>query len=229
MQIKVLSTHAVVEVLRELVPDFERQNGAKLCLAYNPAAVIKREIAAGAAFDIAIVTRSVLDELIAQGSIIRETCRNLARCGLGLAVRAGAPKPDISTVENFKRALLAAKSIVRSRDGTSGQYFEGLLDHLGIGDKVRPKIVIGLAGRIAELVARGKAEMAVQQVPELVPVKGTDFVAPFPTELQLSTDFAVGVATSSKVREAAQAFVDLLAAPSSAPLFKAKGLEPIAS
>ena len=197
--------------------------------AYNPAAVIKREIAAGAAFDIAIVTRTVLDELIAQGSVIRETCKDLARCGLGLAVRASAPKPDISTVETFKRALLAAKSIVRSRDGTSGQYFETLLDRLNIGDKVRPKIVIGPAGRIAELVANGEAEIAVQQVSELMPVKGADFVGSFPAELQLYTDFAAGVATRSNVRDAAQAFVDLLAAPSSAPLFQAKGLEPIAS
>lgn len=229
MQIEVLSTHAVVEVLHELVPAFERQCGARLSFAYNPAAVIKREIAAGTAFDIAIVTRTVLDELIAQGSVIRETCKDLARCGLGLAVRASAPKPDISTVETFKRALLAAKSIVRSRDGTSGQYFEALLDRLNIGDKVRPKIVIGPAGRIAELVAHGEAEIAVQQVSELMPVKGADFVGSFPAELQLYTDFAAGVATRSNVRDAAQAFVDLLAAPSSAPLFQAKGLEPIAS
>ena len=228
MQIKVLSTHAVVEVLQELVPDFERQSGTVLSFAYNPAAVIKREIVDDAAFDVAIVTRKVIDELTAQGAIVRGTCRDLARCGLGLSVRAGAPRPDISTVGNFKRALLAAKSIVRSRDGTSGQYFETLLDRLGIGGEVRPKIVIGPAGRIAELVARGEADVAVQQVPELVPVKGTDFVASFPAELQLYTDFAAGVATQSKVRDAAQAFVDLLAAPSSAPLFRAKGLEPIA-
>ena len=226
-EIKILSTHAVVEVLNELVPAFARATGHRLAFTYNPSAAILREIDGGAAFDVAIVTRPAINRLVAQGKIVRESCADIGRCGLGVAVRKGAHKPDIGTVEAFKRALLAAKTVVRSRDGASGQYFETLLDRLGITEAMRGKIVIGPAGRIAELVARGKAELAVQQAPELVPVKGADFVGPFPPELQVYTVFAAGVAAASQHREAAQAFIAALAAPSAAPLFKAKGLEPI--
>ena len=173
--IKILSTHAVQEVLRELGPLFERAGGFSLAIDYDPANALKRRIDSGAAFDVAIVTRPAIDRLAAQGKIVRESCADIGRCGLGVAVRKGAHKPDIDTVESFKRALLAAKTVVRSRDGASGQYFETLLDRLGIAEAMRGKIVIGPAGRIAELVARGEAELAVQQVPELVPVTGADF------------------------------------------------------
>jgi len=227
VEIRVLSSHAAFEVLSELGPAFERASGHRLSFAFNPTAAIKREIDAGAAFDIAIVTRPAIDALAAAGVILRETCVDIGRCGLGVAVRQGAPKPEIGTVEAFKRALLAAKSVVRSRDGASGQYFETLLGRLGIAAAMRDKIKIGPAGRIAELVARGEAELAVQQVPELVPVKGADFVGPFPDELQVYTVFAAGVAAASKHRAAAQAFVAALAAPAAAPLYQAKGLEPV--
>jgi molybdate transport system substrate-binding protein len=226
-EIKILSTHAVVEVLNDLVPAFERTTGHRFAFTYNPSAAIMREIDGGAAFDVAIVTRPAIDRLAAQGKIVRETCADIGRCGLGVAVRKGARKPNIATVDAFKRALLAAKTVARSRDGTSGQYFETLLGRLGIAEAMRGKIIIGPAGRIAELVARGEAELAVQQVPELVPVKGADFVGPFPGELQVYTVFAAGVAAASQHRDAAQAFIAALAAPSAAPLFKAKGLEPV--
>ena len=225
--IKVLSTHAIVEVLNELAPAFERASGHKLSFSYGPSAATKREIEAGAAFDVAIMTRAALDELIVRGIMLRESSANLARCGLGVSVRKGAPKPDIGTAEAFKRALLDATSVVRSKDGASGKTFEALLERLGIMDAMRGKIVIGPAGRIAELVARGEGELAVQQVPELVPVKGADFVGPWPDSLQVYTDFAAGVSATSQQREAAQAFIAALAAPANAALYKAKGLEPI--
>lgn len=225
--IKVLSTHAVYEVLAELVPAFERASGHKLSFSYNPTAAIRREIDGGAAFDVAIMTRAGVDELTARGVILRESGIDLARCGLGVSVRKGAPKPDIGTVEAFKRALLNAKSVVRSKDGASGKTFEALLERLGITEAMRDKIIVGPAGRIAELVARGEGELAIQQVPELVPVKGADFVGPFPAELQVYTAFAAGVATASQHHAAATAFVETLAAPAAAALYKAKGLEPI--
>lgn len=225
--IKVLSTHAVVEVLAELVPAFERASGHTLSFSYNPTAAIRREIDGGAAFDVAIITRAAVDELAVQGVILREGSADLARCGLGVSVKKGAPKPDIGTVEAFKRALLNAKSVVRSKDGASGKSFEALLERLGITEAMRDKIIVGPAGRIAELVARGEGELAVQQVPELVPVKGADFVGPWPDALQVYTEFAAGVSAGSKQCEAAQAFIAALAAPSAAALYKAKGLEPI--
>jgi len=227
VEIKVLSTHAVIEVLNDLVPAFERSSGHRLVFDYNPSAAIKREIAGGAAFDVAIITRPVIDEMVAQGKIVRETCVDFARCGLGLAVRAGAAKPDIGTTDALKRALLTAKSVVRSRDGASGQYFDTLLNRLGIADAMRDKVIIGPAGRIAELVARGEAELAVQQVPELMPVAGADLVGPFPTELQLYSTFAAGAAAASRHRAAAESFIAAFTAHSAASLFKAHGLEPI--
>jgi molybdate transport system substrate-binding protein len=227
-EIKVLSTHAVVEVLAELVPAFERTSGCTLSFSYNPTAVTKREIEDGVAFDVAVIMKSTLDELAARGMILRDTCVELARCGLGVSVRAGAKKPDISTVEKFKHALLEAKSVVRSRDGASGKAFEALMERLGITEALRDKIVVGPAGRIAELVARGEGELAVQQVPELVPVKGADYVGPWPHELQTYSLFGAGISAGSKQREVAQAFIAALAAPANAALYKAKGLEPVA-
>jgi molybdate transport system substrate-binding protein len=225
--IKVLSTHAVFEVMGELAPAFERASGHNLSFAYDPASAIKRQIEGGATFDVAIVTKPVLDDLADQGKILPDTCIDVGRCGLGVSVRQGARKPDIATVEAFKRALLAAKSVVRSKDGTSGAYFEKLLDRLGIAEAMRGKIVLGPSGRVAVLVAKGEVEMAVQQISELLPVTGTQFVGPFPPDLQLYTVFSAGVATACKEQEAAKAFVKFITAPSAVPLFKAKGLEPV--
>ena len=227
-EVKVLSTHAVEAVLRALAPKVAHASGQRLTIRYDPANALKRAIENGAAFDVAIVTRPVIDELAAQGLVLRETCRDIARSGLGVAVRAGAPKPDIASPDAFKRALLAARSVVRSSEGTSGVYFEKLLQRLGIADLLRGKIVLGPSGRVAEMVARGEAELAVQQIPELLPVEGVDFAGPFPDALQLYTIFSAGVGAAASDRAAAAALVEALAAPSAAALFKVQGLEPIA-
>jgi len=227
-EVKVLSTHAVEAVLGALAPQFAHASGQRLTIRYDPANALKRAIENGAAFDVAIVTRPVIDELAAQGLVLRETCRDIARSGLGVAVRAGAPKPDIATPDAFKRALLAARSVVRSSEGASGVYFEKLLQRLGIADVLRGRIVLGPSGRVAEMVARGEAELAVQQIPELLPVEGVDFAGPFPDALQLYTIFSAGVGAAASDRAAAAALVEALAAPSAAALFKVQGLEPIA-
>ena len=225
--IRVLSTHAVLDVLNEIGPKFERATGNRLSIGYDPAKAVKRQIENGAAFDVAIVTRPVFDDLATQGKILPETRADIGRSGLGVAVRKGAPKPDIATTEAFKRALLAAKSVVRSTEGTSGIYFEKLLDRLGIAEAMRDKVKLGPSGRVAELVARGEADMAVQQIAELLPVTGAQYVGPFPPELQLYSEFAAGVASASKHREAAKAFIATLTTPEAIALFTAAGLEPI--
>ena len=225
--IRVLSTHAAMGVLNELGPKFERATGHRLSIGYDPAKAVKRQVENGAAFDVAIVTRPVFDDLAAQGKILLETRADIGRCGLGVAVRKGAPKPDIATTEAFKRALLAAKSLVRSTDGTSGIYFGTLLDRLGIAEAMRDKVKLGPSGRVAELVARGEADMAVQQIAELLPVTGAQYAGPFPPELQLYSEFAAGVASASKHREAAKAFIATLTTPEAIALFTAAGLEPI--
>jgi molybdate transport system substrate-binding protein len=224
---KILSTHAVQEALSELGPAFERVSGASLAIDYDPANALKRAIEAGMPFDVAIVTRTVIDELALKGKVRAETCKDICRSGLGVAVRQDAAAPDIATADAFRRSLLAARSVVRSKEGTSGLYFETLLDRLGIADAMRGKIVLGPSGRIAELVARGEAEMGVQQIPELLPVKGVQYVGPLPGELQLWTVFAAGIGSNANDPAAAKAFIEALVAPSAVALFRAKGLEPV--
>jgi len=226
-EIKILSTHAVQEVLNEVGPLFERVSGLDLAIDYDPANALKRTIEAGTPFDVAIVTRAVIDELAVKGKVRRETCKDICRSGLGIAVRRGAAVPDIATVDALRRSLLATRSLVRSKEGTSGAYFETLLNRLDIADAMREKIVLGPSGRIAELVARGETEMAVQQIPELLPVKGAQYVGPLPEELQLWTVFAAGVGSAASTPAAAKAFIEALATPSAVALFKAKGLEPM--
>jgi molybdate transport system substrate-binding protein len=225
--LKILSTHALFDVLHALQDRFEHESGCRLVFDFDPSQAVMRRIAQGAAFDIAIVTRPAIDTLAAQGTIVAETRADIARTGLGLAVRAGAPKPDIGDVAAFKRALLAAKSVVRSREGASGQYFVTLLDRLGIAEEMRGKITVAGSGRVAEYVARGEAELAVQQISELVPVAGSDFVGPFPPELQVTTTFAAGIGSASALRDPAAGFIRLLRAPNAAPLYAANGLESV--
>jgi molybdate transport system substrate-binding protein len=226
-KIKVLSTHAVFEVMREVGPAFERERSCVLSIGYDPASVIKRQIENGAGFDVAIVTKQVIDDLARQGAILNDTCADIGRSGLGVAIRKGAPKPDIGTVEGFKRAILGAASVVRSKDGTSGQYFVTLLERLGIAEDMRGKITLGGSGRIAELVAKGEVEMAVQQISELLPVTATDFVGPFPPDLQLYTVFSAAVGADSCQPVVAKALIDALMTPSAISLLKVHGLEPI--
>src|ERR1700704_3736511 len=135
--IKILSTHAVQEVLHKLAPSFERASGTNLTIDYDPANALKRRIEDGAPSDVAIVSRLVIDALAGQGKIVRETCTDIGRSGLGVAVRKGAAKPDVASTDAFKRALLSAKSVARSREGTSGLYFETLLIRLGIAEAMR--------------------------------------------------------------------------------------------
>ena len=228
-EVKVLSTHAALEVLSELGPQFERASGNTLSFSYDPANVIKRQIENGAIFDVVLITRSAIDDLTKQGKILPDTRVNLGRSGLGVAVRKGAPKPDISTVEAFKQMLLAAKSVIRSTEGNSGVYFERLMDRLGIADEMKGKVKLGPSGRVAEFVARGEVEIAVQQISELLPVVGAEFVGPFPPEVQLYTLFAVAVGTGSREPNAARALVDFLATPAAASVVKSKGLEPVSN
>jgi len=226
-QLKVLSSHALFEVLSELGSQFERKSGHRLTCSFDPANVIKRQIEDGAAFDIAIVTKQVIDAMAEQNQISPDSRTDIGHSGLGIAVRKGSPKPDISTVEAFKRTMLAAASVVRSKDGTSGLYFEKLLDRLGIAEAMRGKIKLGGSGRIAETVANGEVEIAVQQESELLPVAGADYVGPFPPELQLYTVFSAGIATKCQHPAAAKVFIDTLVSPSAASTLKIHGLQPI--
>ena len=228
-EIRVLSTHALQRVVEDIAPEFERTTGHKLSFGYDPANAIKRQIENGTQFDVVLITRGAIDDLTAQGKIAPESRVNLARSGLGVAVRKGLSKPDIGTVESFKSALLSAKSVVRSTEGTSGIYFEKLLVQLGIAERMKGKVKLGPSGRVAELAARGEVDMAVQQISELIPVVGVDLVGPFPPEVQLYTIFAGAVSADSKQAETGKALIAALSGARAVSVLRECGLEVVAA
>jgi molybdate transport system substrate-binding protein len=224
--IKVLASNGVKAVLLELAPQFEQLTGRNLAITFDRSSELKKQIEAGERFDVAILTGPMIDDLIRQRKIAAGSGANIARSGVGVAVRAGAPKPDIGTVEAFKRALLDAKSLAYTTEGASGVYFASVLQRLKIADAVRAKSKTQPGGAVGELVARGEAELAVQQISELLPVASTEIVGPFPPELQSFTLFTAGLAGASKELEGAKVLVKYLAAPGIAAVLKAKGMEP---
>jgi molybdate transport system substrate-binding protein len=222
--IKILSGGAMRSLMVEIVPLFERASGTKVEVEFRLTSVLKKEIEEGAAFDIALLPRSELDELVQAGKVADGATADVTRSAVGLAVRSGAPKPDIATVEAFTSALLAAKSISYS-DGPSGAYIAGLLQQLGIAETMRPKTRL-TSRPVAELVAAGEAEIGLQQIVALLPVKGADLVGPLPAELQNVIIYAAGVAAGAKEPAAARAFVAFTKTPQAERLIRSKGMEP---
>jgi len=225
--IDVLTSNSMRAVMGELVPEFERASGHKVAVSYDPAKAILRRIAAGETPDLIICGSSAMDDLTQQGKIVAGSSRLLARCSVGMAVRAGAPKPDIGSVEAFKRALLNAKSVAYTQEGASGIHFAGLIERLGIAEQMKSRAVRQPGGLVGELVAAGKAELAVQQIPELMAVPGVDLVGPLPQEVQATTVSAAGVYAGSPRADAARAFLEFLSTHASARVLKKKGLEPV--
>jgi len=212
----------------ELAPQFERANDCKIAISYDPAKVMLARIQKGETADLAILGSGAIDELVKQGKISAGSRRVLARCRVGVAVLAGKPRPDISSVEAFKRTLLGAKSVAYTQEGASGMHFAGLIERLGIAEQVKAKAVRQPGGLIGELVAAGKAEIAIQQIPELMAVAGIELVGPLPAEIQLVTVSSAGIFAGTKQAEAAQSFIRFLVTPAAARVMKAKGLEPMA-
>ena len=225
-ELKVLSSNGTSAIVRAIGADFERRTGHVLRLKIDVAALLQKEIEGGESFDVAVLTRSVVDELIAQGRIDGRTRADVARSGIGVAARAGAPKPDIGTAKAFRRTMLAARSVAYTTVGGSGIHFMKMAERLGIADAVRAKSRTQTGGMVAELVARGEAELAVQQVSELLPVAGVELVGPFPPDLQLITQFSVGMSATSKKPEAAQALIRFFAEPDSRRAIMAAGMDP---
>ena len=226
--LKILSSNSIRAVMGELVPQFERSSGMNVSVTYDPAKVMLARIAKGEAGDLAITGSAAIDELVKQGKILAGSRRLLARCRVGVAVRAGAPKPDISTVESLKRMLLAAKSVAYTQEGASGMHFSGLIERMGIAKEVQAKAVRQPGGLIGELVAAGKAEIAIQQVPELRAVPGIELVGALPEDIQLVTVTSAGIFAGTQQAQAAQSFVDFLSAPAAMRVMQSRGLEPVA-
>jgi molybdate transport system substrate-binding protein len=225
-ELTVLTSNSIRGVLAVLAPDFERQSGYTLSISYDPAQVMLRRIAAGETGDVAILGTGAIDTLVAEGKIDAGTRRTLARCGVGLAVRAGAPKPDVSTVDALKKALLGTPSIIYTSEGASGIHFARVIEELGIADAIKAKAHQQTGGLVAERLAAGDVDLAVQQIPELLAVSGVELVGPLPEPLQTRSVSTAAVFTSSGQRNAAQAFIDFLATPDAARVFRQKGHEP---
>jgi len=215
-------------VLDELLPQFQRATGHKVDVSYDPAKIMMERIARGEAADLVMLGGSAIADLEKAGKIAAGSKRTIASCGIGIAVKAGAPKPDIGTVDSFKRALLAAKAIAYTQQGASGIYFSELIERLGIGEQIRANAARQPGGLVGEIVVAGKADLAVQQIPELLAVKGVDFVGPLPKELQKTTVSSAAIFTDSKAPNKARALLDFLKTPEAARVMRAKGHEPVA-
>jgi molybdate transport system substrate-binding protein len=228
-EVKVLTAGAFKQVVLALVPDFETQTGNKVIVDNDTAGALQKRIESGEAFDVAIITPTIVDGLAASGKIVPNSRVNLATVSIGVVVKEGAPKPDIGTVEAFKNALLSAKSVAYidpASGGSSGIYVDKLLERLGIADQVRPKAKLKKGGYVADLIVSGEAELGVHQISEIVPVKGAVLVGPLPKEIQNTTTYAAGLSAAAQNKDAAQALIKTFSGPAAANVFKAKGMEP---
>ncbi|MFL5063205.1 MAG: extracellular solute-binding protein [Xanthobacteraceae bacterium] len=225
--VKVMSSGGLKAVITQLADAFTRASGRKLVPTFGPPAAIKVRIESGEAVDVAVLAAPLIDALVSQGKLAEAT--ELARSGLGIAVRAGAPKPDIASVEAFRRTLLAAKSIVAgdpAAGGASGIHFAKVIEQLGIADAVMAKTRLNSGSYNAEFVARGEAELAIQQISEILPVKGAELVGPLPPGVQATTVFKAAIGTNAPEPAAAKELIAFLRTPQGAQVIAATGMEP---
>jgi len=228
-EIKVMSTVALTPTLDELKAKYESSSGNKLTFVYSVIADLKKRIEAGETADVMILSRAALDDLQTQGKVAQGSIVNLGSSYVAIGVRAGAPKPDISTADKLKAALLAAKSISYAdpaKGGASGVYFAKVLDRLGITDQMKSKTVLVPGAESGELVAKGEVEMAVAQASEIAAVAGTQVVGPLPGDLNSSIVFSAGIGPGSKDPGAAKSLIQFLTGPTGAAVLKAKGMGP---
>ena len=225
-EIRVMASNAIKEAYLELVPRFEQASRHKVVTSFVGSTDIMQRMKSGESTDLVILAANSVDELIELGKVVPGSRVDLAKSGVGVAVRTGAPKPDISSGDALKRALLAAKSIAYS-SGPSGAYLAGLFQRMGIADELKPKIRQTPPGAaVGDLIARGEAEIGFQQVSELLSIKGIDFLGPLPPDIQQITVFSAGVHVSATEPGAAKALVRFLTSPAAVPVIRKTGMEP---
>ncbi len=231
-EVTVLSTTAMKTVFEELGPTLERETGHRLQLTLGPSLQLEKRLAAGEGADVAIVTHAGAQALIAQGRGRAGSLADLARSFIGVCVARGAPRPDLSSAEAFKTAMLRAKSIASSKPvggGASGAHMAAVFERLGIAAAVKDKSIYGAggpAGLVGLIVARGEAEIGIQQMAELMAVAGVDIVGPLPDALQSVTQFTAFVPTAALNPQGGRALIDFLGKPAAKGVIKSKGLEP---
>lgn len=225
--LRVLISDGMKTVVEELTPQIEHSIRHKLAAQFNSSKNLRDKINAGEPFDAAILTSDVLDDLIQQGKIAAGGRADISRTGLGMGVRAGAAKPDISTPEALKKTLLSARSISFNPTGASAAHTYDMFSRMGITEAMKPKLMLDAeAGRPQMNVAGGKTELVISLIPEIQFFPGVDLVGPIPAAYQSYVNFAGGIAANARDAEGAKALIQFLTAPAIVPVLKAKGMEP---
>jgi molybdate transport system substrate-binding protein len=225
-EVKILTAGAMKAVVLAIVPEFEKQTGHKAVVDNDTAGGLLKRIDGGETFDLAIITPGAIKELATKGKVAGGT--NVARVGVGVVVKEGAAVPDISSVEAFKTALKAAKSVAYidpASGGSSGVYLEKLFEKMGIADQIKPKAKLKKGGYVADLIVSGEAELGVHQISEIVPVKEVVLIGPLPKEIQNTTTYAAGLGAHAKDKDAAAAFIKYLSGPDAAAVLRSKGMD----
>jgi molybdate transport system substrate-binding protein len=225
-EIRVLGTQSMVLVWNEIAASFESQTGHKVVMTPHIAAAAKKMIDAGERFDVAILSPGVIDQLIKENKVAAETRVDIMRVGIAVAVRAGQPKPDITSVEAFKAALLKAGSIAYLKTGVSGVYLSKLMQRLDIADQLKSKTKTPEEDIVGPMVARGEAELGITAMSTLLATPGLEVVGPIPAEIQNYVIFTGAISSASPAPEAGRALLNFLTSPAAVPAMRAKGLQP---
>ena len=231
-ELKVFVGGAMTETVGKIGADFARSSGHRLIYVSDTTGSLLNKLKAGEKADILVVTAPAMDGLQKDGGIAQGSRAELVRALIGVAIRPGAPVPDLSSADGFKKSLLAARSVSYvdpKAGGTSGTYFEGLMAKMGIANEMKPKIVYRTEGaEVAAAVAKGDAELGISFIAELAPNKGVKVAGPLPGEIQLPTNYAAAIPAGSSNADAARAFIQAMVSPAGTAVFKAAGLEPLA-
>ena len=225
-QIRILCSNGIKAVMEELVPQFERATKHQVAVTYGLAAALKRQIDAGESFDVAVLTPAFMDELIKAGRVTADTRAVIARAPMALLVRAGARKSDVRTTDALKRTLEGSRSIAFAKEGASGVYFAGLIEKLGLGESLRPKLKPTTTGaEVGAAVAKGDAELGVLPISEILGVTGVEVLGPFPSDIQGYAVMVGGVGSKAAQGVAARELMKFLMSPAALPVIKKKGME----
>jgi molybdate transport system substrate-binding protein len=228
-EIKVLSSNATKTLLEEFGPMFEKASGHKVTLGFGTSQQVAKRVENGEPADLVVITPEAIDQLAKDNKIVPGTRVEIARSLIGVGVRSGTPHPDIRTPDALKKTLLAVKSVTFSAPATgasSGVHTEKMFERLGIAAEMKAKYVLGDGSSTGPIVARGDAEMAIQQISALKPYSGIEIVGPLPDELQLVTILSAGIGVAGQSRDAVQEFIRYMRTPEAAAVIRSKGLEP---
>lgn len=225
-EIKLIASAAVKEAVLDLVPAFEKASGHKVTTVWAGTEAIAKRVGGGEIVDIVLIAAPNIDKLIAEGELVAGSRADVAKSGIGVAVRAGLPRPDISSGEAIKNAVLAARSVAYS-SGPSGFYLADLFKKMGIAEQIKDKVQQTPSGvQVGELVARGVADLGFQQVSELLHLQGIQYLGPLPPGIQHVTIFSAGLHRAAPEPAAAKALVKFLTAPEAGPFISKSGMEP---